>query len=70
MTTNDQYLKELGGRIRKARRTQRMSLQRLSQLCMADYSNLLAIERGKNNTKVLTLLMIAEKLNVDIKILI
>lgn len=67
MTTNDQYLKQLGCKIRKARKAKRMSLQRLSHICMADYSNLLAIERGKKNLRILTLIMIADNLGMDIK---
>jgi transcriptional regulator with XRE-family HTH domain len=70
MTPNDQFLKELGRKIRKARTARRMSLQALSHSCRADYSNLLSIEQGKKNPRILTVVMIAEHLNMDIKDLI
>lgn len=65
--TDEQILKQIGSKIKKARLERGMSRQRLSQLTMTDYSNLVSIERGKKNSKILTYALIAEKLGLGLK---
>lgn len=68
--TNDQFLKQLGSKIRSIRLAQKLSLQRLSRRCDMDYSALWKIERGRSNVRVLTIITIAEGLGVELKDLI
>jgi transcriptional regulator with XRE-family HTH domain len=65
--TNELYLKQLGAKIRKARRERGISLERLAKMCMFDYTNLSAVECGKKNTRILTIKTIAGALEMDVK---
>ena len=68
--TEREYLKELGEKIRGARKRKRISVQALSRMCGMDYSNFSRIQCGKKNPQILTLRRIAEALGIDVKKLI
>ena len=64
---NDIYLKEMGSRIRAARKAKKMSMDALGVLINMNISNISFIERGKTNPHLLTLKTIADVLKVDVK---
>lgn len=68
--TDGQFLKQMGSKIKAARKAQKLSLEKLSKLTGVDMSNLWFIEDGKRNAHVLTIKIIADKLGMDIKSLI
>lgn len=67
---NDIYLKEMGSKIRAARKANKMSLERLGELISMNISNLSFLERGRTNPHLLTLKSIADVLELDVKDLI
>lgn len=62
----EQYLKEMGARIKALRKARKMSLPQLSRVCKTDTSNLWRVENGEKNSRILTLIGIAEALGVEI----
>ncbi|MHB8258978.1 MAG: helix-turn-helix domain-containing protein [Bacteroidia bacterium] len=64
---NGNYLKEMGKKIKSARKANKLSLPKLSKLCKTDMSNLWFIERGQRNVHILTLKSIADVFKMDIK---
>lgn len=64
---NDIYLKEMGSKIRAARKAKKMSMDSLGEKIKMNISNISFIERGKTNPHLLTLKSIADVLSVDVK---
>lgn len=64
---NKEYLSEIGRKIKTARKSKKMSLRAFSKHCKLDLSNLWFVENGGKNTKMLTLKIIADSLNMDVK---
>ena len=64
---DDQYLKQLGATIRKVRKQRGISIERLAERMDFDRSNLSRVELGQKNARILTLKLIAEHLDVDLK---
>ncbi|TMI68397.1 MAG: helix-turn-helix transcriptional regulator [Bacteroidetes bacterium] len=64
---NDIYLKEMGAKIKKARKANKITLEKMSELCGIDMSNIWFLEKGKRNAHILTLKSIAEVLKMDVK---
>jgi transcriptional regulator with XRE-family HTH domain len=64
---NGNYLKEMGGKIKAARKANKLSLPKLSKLCNTDMSNLWFIEQGQRNVHILTLKSIADVFKMDVK---
>jgi transcriptional regulator with XRE-family HTH domain len=65
--TNGSYLKEMGGKIKAARKANNISLRKMGELCKTDMSNLCRLENGTVNTSILTLKSIADVLKMDVK---
>jgi transcriptional regulator with XRE-family HTH domain len=65
--SNDIFLKQMGARITKARKTNKMTLQQLSDLSGINISNLWFLENGQRNAHILSLKSIADVLKVDVK---
>lgn len=61
------YLLALGKRIRKIRLSKKIRQTEIAYRCNFDKSSYNAIEAGKRNTTILTLLKIANALEVPIK---
>jgi transcriptional regulator with XRE-family HTH domain len=64
---NDLYLKKMGQKIKAARKENKISLPKMSDLCGVDMSNLWFLEIGQRNPHLLTLKNIADVLNKDVK---
>lgn len=64
--TDGQFLKQMGGKIKAARKAKKLSLEKLSKLTGVDMSNLWFIEDGKRNAHILTLKIIADVLGGDV----
>ena len=64
---NGQFLKQMGSKIKEARKAQKISLPQMSKLCKTDMSNLWFLENGVRNTHILTLKSIADVLKMDMK---
>lgn len=64
---NDIYLKQMGSKIRAARKAKKMSMESLGAKIQMNISNISFIERGKTNPHLLTLKSIADVLNVNVK---
>lgn len=68
---NGQFLKEMGSKIKAARKAKKLTLEKLSKLSGAtDLSNLWFIENGQRNVHILTLKSIADCLQIEIKDLV
>ena len=64
---NGIFLKELGGKVKAIRKAKGLSVRALAAMCGTDYSNLSRFENGQKNLYLLSLKLIAEKLEVDLK---
>lgn len=64
---NDIYLKQMGGKIKAARKAKKLSLEKLGELSGIDMSNLWFIENGQRNVHILSLKSIADVLKMDVK---
>ena len=60
------YLKELGKNIRSLRKKKKMTMEGLSYKAGIEYRLIGRIERGEGNTTVISLIKIADALNVDV----
>ena len=61
------YLKEMGKKIKAARKAKGLYLRDLGNLCNIHYGAICEIESGKRDSHILTLKNIADKLGVDVK---
>jgi transcriptional regulator with XRE-family HTH domain len=61
------YLIEMGKKIRATRKAKGISLRQLTVMTGMHKSALSEIENGKRNSYLLTLKLIADTLNVDVK---
>lgn len=61
------FLKRIGGRVRDIRKSKKISLRKLGDICGLDYSFICIMENGKYSPNVTTLKRIADALKVDIK---
>lgn len=64
---NDIFLKEMGQKIRDARKAKKMPINVLADLSKIDMSNLSFLERGERNCHILSLKSIADVLSMDVK---
>lgn len=64
---NGIFLKQVGGRVKALRQSKGLSVRALAAMCGTDYSNLSRFENGQKNLYLLSLKLIAEKLEVDLK---
>lgn len=64
---NDEFIKKLGARIRKVRKSKRVTQLTVSRICKLKPLTVSDIERGKRGSHILTIKAIADALNVDIK---
>lgn len=67
MNNNGIYLKEMGNRIRSIRRAKGISLRKMITLCPLHKSSLSEIENGKRDSHILTLKLLADILQCDVK---
>ena len=65
--TETEYLKEMGRKIKLARKEKGLYLRDLGKLCNIHYGAICEIEKGKRDSHILTILNIADKLGVDVK---
>ena len=61
------YLKLIGQNISKVRKRKNFTLVQLGDACDIEKSNLIPIEKGRTNVTALTLLKIANALDVDVQ---
>jgi len=64
---NDQFLLDMGQKIRVARKAKKMPLTELATLSKIDLANLSFLERGRRNCHILSLKSIADVLGKDVK---
>ncbi len=57
----------MGTRIRLNRMSRGITLKELGKMCKMDHSSISRIENGKFSSHILTLKLIADKLEVDVK---
>ena len=67
MNNNGNYLKEMGNKIRATRRAKGISLRKIITLLPLHKSSISEIENGKRDCHILTLKMLADCLEVDVK---
>ena len=67
MNNNGIFLKEMGVKVRIARKAKGINLRDFGKLCDIDFGAISEIENGKRNSHILTLKMFADVLNVDVK---
>lgn len=65
--TETEYLKEMGRKIKSVRNKKKITLRELGNLCNLDYGSISRIESGQKDSHILTLINIANKLDVDVK---
>ena len=63
----EKYLKEMGVKLKAARKKHKLSLPKLSKLCGIHLTSLWFIENGKSNVHLLTLKKIADVYKMDVK---
>ena len=61
------YLIEMGNKIRAIRRAKGISMRKLVTLCHLHKSSISEIENGKRDCHILTLKVLADVLEVDVK---
>ena len=61
------YLVEMGKKIKAVRNERGLSVRQLGKLCNLDYANISRLENGQHNSYILTLKLIADKLDVDLR---
>jgi transcriptional regulator with XRE-family HTH domain len=64
---NDLFLKEIGRKVKAARKANKLSLPKLSAACGINVSNLWFLENGQRNMHILSLKAIADVLKMDVK---
>lgn len=64
--TDNQFLIELGAKIKATRKNKKISLLQLAQSLEMEKPNVARIERGGNNITILNLRKIAKALNVSL----
>jgi transcriptional regulator with XRE-family HTH domain len=64
---NDNFLIEMGAKIKSPRNAQNLSQRQLTEMCNLDAGSFWRIEVGQKNSHILTLKNIADKLGVDVK---
>lgn len=67
MTANNTYLKDIGRKIKAARKANKITLPVMAKLAKTDMSNLWFLEKGDRNAHILTLKSIADVLEMDVK---
>ena len=65
--SNDIYLKEMGQKIRIARKAKKIPINEMAVLTKIDMANLSFLERGMRNCHILSLKSIADVLGMDVK---
>lgn len=65
--TNSIYLKEMGKKIKAVRKSKKLTLDRMAQLCGINVTAISFLENGKSNPHLLTLKSIADVLEADVK---
>ena len=61
------YLKEMGQKIRIARKAKKIPINEMAVLTKIDMANLSFLERGMRNCHILSLKSIADVLDMDVK---
>ena len=61
------YLIEMGKRIRAIRKAKGISMRKIITLCKLHKSSMSEIENGKRDCHILTLKLLADTLEVDVK---
>ena len=64
---NGQFLKEIGVKVKSARKAKKITLMELSKSCGIHITQLSFLENGKCNSHILTLKSIADVLEMDVK---
>jgi transcriptional regulator with XRE-family HTH domain len=64
---NGQFLKEIGVKVKAARKAKQITLMELSKSCGIHITQLSFLENGKCNSHILTLKSIADVLKIDVK---
>ena len=64
---NDLFLKEIGRKVKAARKANKLSLPKMCAATGIDLSNLWFLENGQRNMHILTLKSIADVLKMDVK---
>lgn len=67
---NGIFLKEVGQRIRALRKARNMTIAQMSEKTNINTVSLTYLEKGTNNSRILTLKAVADSLGVDVKDLI
>ena len=64
---NKDFLKEMGHKIRIARKAKKIPINEMAKLAKIDMSNLSFLERGEKNCHILSIKSIADVLGMDVK---
>lgn len=64
---NGQFLKEIGVKVKAARKAKKVTLMELSKSCGTNITQLSFLENGKCNSHILTLKTIADVLEMDVR---
>ena len=67
MTTYDNLVREICGRMREVRKSRGLTIQAVADKCGMKRSNLSRIEAAKNNVTLKTLCSICEALEMDVR---
>ena len=66
MRYQNEFLKELGAKVKTLRMSKGIKVRELGEMCQTDYANLSRFENGQVNIRIMTLKTIADKLGVEL----
>lgn len=61
------FIKSFGQQLRRKRKEQKISMEKLAHLCEIEYSQIARIELGQINTSINTVKKIADALQIEVK---
>lgn len=62
-----QLFKEIGAKVRKARKEKGLALRKFGELCNMDYSNICRFEQGNQDVRLSTIKIMADVLGKELK---
>ena len=65
--TKNEFLVEMGRKIRSARKAKKIPINTMAELTKIDMANLSFLERGMRNCHIMSLKSIADVLEMDVK---
>lgn len=63
----DPFLLEIGQKVRTVRKSKKVTLRQMGEMCEMDFGHLSRLENGQKDFHLLTLKKLADKLDIEMK---